>query len=289
MTEPATRFAQALQARLESSSQLPTLPVLLAQVERALANEMTGVHALGQIIERDPALATKLLKVANSALFTRGDPITTIGAAVTRLGLRQVRSVCLAVGVVRAFGTARTLDHRRYWEHSAAVALLAERLTQRCQRYAHIEGAEAYVAGLVHDVGLLILDQFFPAEFAATQEETDAEARPRWQVEIERLGIDHGEVAGNLLARWQLPGKVIAAVTFHHRPDGCPAEAARLAELVWAAESLSSACGLELPAEGVAEVTPDEVLDRVKLAPEEREPLLAEVGRIGELAGTFAS
>jgi putative nucleotidyltransferase with HDIG domain len=281
-------FRHNLEGLMTAGRQLPTLPVLMIQVQKALANEMTGLRELSAIIERDPALAARLLRAANSAAFSRGEPVTSIGAAVGRLGLSHVRSLCLAVGVVRAFGDSHhRLDHRRYWEHSAAVGLVADRLTRLSKRYARVDGAEAYVAGLLHDVGLLITDQFFPEDFAAVQEEMDVELVGRHQIELQRLGLDHGEVGGRLLGRWQLAPEVIAAVSHHHHPELAPEAWVPMANVIWAAEALCSAHGLDLQQEGVAEVAPKTALDQLDIDLDQREALLAEVGTIGERARQF--
>lgn len=290
MESSVTKFATELDALFAGKAQLPTLPDLLLQVQRALADEMGGLEELARIIERDPGLAAKLLRVANSAAFSRGIQVTAISAAVGRLGLKQVRSLCMAVGVVRAFdNTNRTLDHARYWEHSAAVGLVAERLAQASKRNAQVDGAEAYVAGLLHDVGLLLLDQFFPEDFAAILEENDAEMSGSWRVELQRLGLDHGEIGGRLLTHWGVPQAVISAVTHHHHPDEGPELAGPIGQLVWGAEALCSACGLELPAEGTAEVAPHDVLERLGVPPEMQEELIAEVGDIGDRARQFTT
>lgn len=284
----ATEFGPSLEALLKSGKQLPSLPILVIQVQKALANEMSGLRDIGQIIERDPALTARVLRVANSAAFSRGDPVTNIGVAVGRLGMGHVRSLCLAVGVVRAFGDAsHRLDHKRYWQHSAAVGMVAERLASESKRYAHVDGAEAYTAGLLHDVGLLILDQFFPEEFAGVQEETDGDLAPRWRVELNRLGLDHGAVGGRVLERWQLPEAVRLSVTGHHQPELADGPAGALARVIWGAEALCSASGLELPQEGTAEVSPTEVFDLFEIPASRREPFLAEVGTIGETALAF--
>lgn len=283
-----TEFAARLERLFTSGKQLPTLPTLIIQVQRALANEMSGLRDIGLVIERDPALTARVLRVANSAAFSRGDPVTTVGAAVGRLGMGHVRSLCLTVGVVRAFGGSGTgLDHKRYWEHSAAVGLVAERLTELSKRYAHVDGAEAYTAGLLHDVGLLVEDQFFPEDFAGVQAEMEADLTPRWRVEMERLGMDHGAIAGRILTRWQLPEQVRASVTHHHQPEKAPSEAATLATITWGAEALCTSAGLELGQEGTAEIPPADVFDRLEIPAEAREGLLVEVGVIGEKARQF--
>ncbi len=288
MKTERAEFRPALEALLASGKQLPTLPVLVVQVHRAIANEMSGVRDIGQIIDRDPALTARLLRVANSAAFSRGDPVTAVGAAIGRLGMGHVRSLCLAVGVVRAFGNAgQRLDHKRYWEHSAAVGLVAERLTSLSKRYAEVDGSEAYTAGLLHDVGLLIVDQFFPEDFAGVQEEMELEMAPRCAVELTRLGMDHGGIGGRVLERWQLPGAVREAVGVHHRPELASEDVSPLAHLVWAAEALCTAQGLELPQEGQASTTPVEVFDRLDVPGSERDQILSEVGAIGERARHF--
>jgi putative nucleotidyltransferase with HDIG domain len=288
MKARSTDFRTDLDDLLKSGEQLPTLPVLVIQVQKALANELSGLRDIGHIIERDPALTARVLRVANSAAFSRGDPVTSIGAAVGRLGMGHVRSLCLAVGVVRAFGDAsRRLDHKRYWQHSAAVGMVAERLTDVSKRYARVDGAEAYTGGLLHDVGLLILDQFFPEDFAGVQEEMELETTSRWRVETAQLGLDHGTVGGRVLDRWQLPEPVRLAVAGHHQPENTPIAGRDLAMLIWAAEALCSASGLELPQEGAAEVSPVQVFDLIEVPADRRDDLLAEVGSIGEKALQF--
>jgi putative nucleotidyltransferase with HDIG domain len=285
-----TRFAAELDQVFARKSSLPTLPDLMIQVQRALANELGGLNDLARVIERDPGLAARLLRVANSAALSPGFEVTTIPAAVGRLGLRQVRSLCMAVGVVQAFADAsKGLDYARYWEHSAAVGLVAERLTQVSPLHGDVDGAEAYVAGLLHDVGLLLLDQFFADDFATIRQETEDELTGIWHVENRRLGLDHGEVGGRLLKHWKLPDAVVAAVTHHHHPGEGPALAGPIGQLVWAAEALCSACGLELATEGSAEVSPIEVLDRLAVPAEAHQSFLADVGDIGDRARQFTS
>lgn len=288
MSTEKTEFRPALEALLASGKQLPTLPVLVLQVQRAIADEQSGLRDIGRIIERDPALTARLLRVANSAAFARGEPVTSVGTAIGRLGMGHVRSLCLAVGVVRAFGVAgQRLDHQRYWEHSAAVGLVAERLASLSKRYAQVDGSEAYTAGLLHDVGLLIVDQFFPEDFAGVEEEMEREMAPRPTVELRRFGMDHGAIGGRVLERWQLPATVRGAVAAHHRPDTADPGSGPLAHLVWAAEALCTAHGLELPQEGQATTPVAGVFDQLDLAPTERERVLNEVGIIGERARDF--
>ncbi|MHB1329560.1 MAG: HDOD domain-containing protein [Gemmatimonadales bacterium] len=285
-----TTFPTRLEGLFTSGKQLPTLPSLVLEVQRALANEMSGLRDIGSIIERDPALTARVLRVANSVAFSRGDPVTTVRAAIGRLGLANVRALCLTVGVVRAFGRdANGLDHARYWEHSAAVGLVAERLSGLSRRYASVDGGEAYTSGLLHDVGLLIEDQFFSADFAEVQAVTESDMVSRHQVERDVLGMDHGAIGGRMLERWGLPPVVQASVSCHHRPDDASSDSTALAMIVWGAEALCTAAGLELTQEGSSDVAPGDVFDRLDLDPECRETFLTEVGAIGDRARRFTN
>lgn len=286
-----TSFIMGLQDLLKSGKQLPTLPVLVFQLHAALDRDNVSAREIVNLIERDPALTARLLRAANSAAFSRGpDRIADIGGAINRLGLNQVRSLCIVLSVVRAFGHEQQgLDHHRFWQHSAAVGLVAERLAHPGQGHSGSRGGDVYVAGLLHDVGLLILDQFFRTEFAEVQEEVTTELQASWRIEESRLGMDHGEIGGLFLGRWGLPPEVIAAVTHHHHPDSAPAEGAQLTRLVWAAEALCTATGLELPQEGVGEVSPGIAIEGLGIPTSEHESLLMEVGAIGERARHFLS
>jgi putative nucleotidyltransferase with HDIG domain len=285
-----TSFEANLEVLMASGQQLPSLPTMLIQVQRAMANENGGLADLGRLIEQDPALTTRLLRMANSAFFNRGDQVTSITAALNRLGMVNVRSLCIAVGVIKAFGDSQhALDHRRYWQHSAAVGLVAEHLARVGKRYAAVDGSEAYTAGLLHDVGVLILDQFFPALFASIRADVEAQGIGRWHVETAELGMDHGQVGARLLGHWRLPEPVIAAVREHHQGPEAVVGAGLIGHLVWGAEALCSAGGLELTEEGVAEVTPGEVFDRLGIGADDRPAVLERVGKIGDQALSIAA
>jgi HD-like signal output (HDOD) protein len=121
-----TTFIEGLQRLLKTGDQLPTLPTVVFQLHAALDDENVTTSQVAAIIERDVALTARLLRAANSAAFARGPgQVTTVSAAIQRLGLSQVRSLCLVLAVVQAFGRGRGLDHEALWAHSAAVGLVA--------------------------------------------------------------------------------------------------------------------------------------------------------------------
>lgn len=241
-----------LQQIISRGDDLPTLPGIVLQLHRVLDDPNAGAAQVARLIEQDPALTTRLLRIANSATFgSAGAPLTSVQAAVKRMGLNQVRSVCLVMAVVKAFAHRRArFDHEAFWSHCATVAGLASRLWARVGDTRAITPEDAYIVGLLHDVGLLILDQYFPEEFAALLESREDPDAPIGALEEAHLGIDHGAVASLLIERWSLPSFVADAVFHHNQPGAAPPEVARLATVLAAAEAMCWQLDLGLPIEG---------------------------------------
>lgn len=241
-----------LQEIISQGEDLPTLPTIVLQLHKVLDDPNAGATSVARVIEQDPALTTRLLRVGNSALFASGGPrLTSVPAAVARLGLNNVRSVCLVLAVVKAFGKrSGHFDHNQFWAHSATVAALASRLWTRVGHSTEVTADDAYVVGLLHDVGLLIIDQHFPEEFASLLALRGDDTAPLALVEEEQLGIDHGAVAGLLLGRWSLPPFVADAVSHHNHPSSAPAESTKLAMVLATAEAMCWEMDIGLPVEG---------------------------------------
>ncbi len=275
---------------LERAEDLPTLPTIVLQLHHVLDDERAGPTQVAAIIEQDPALTARLLRAANSAAFSRGgNTIGSVSAAVARMGVNQVRAVCIVLAVVKAFGGARgRLDHQRFWLHASTVGTATQRFWERFDDRSGIKADDAYVAGLLHDVGLLVLDQYFPADlaevFAALAERPGV---PLWSIEEEHLGMDHGAVGGLLIGRWALPAFTAEAVANHHHPDQAPAEFTRLARVIQAAEAAAHAVGAGLPEEGVPDAEARELLHRLGAPEAECDALLADVTVAAERARHF--
>ena len=278
-----------LRGLIERGEDLPTLPTIVLELHRTLDNPTSGAADVARVIVRDPALAARLLRAANSAAFARsGTTTSSIADAVARMGLNQVRAVCMVLAVVRAFGAKGQLfDHRAFWVHSATVAGLTSMLWDRVGIDPAIRPEDAYVVGLLHDVGLLVLEQHFPAELTSTlAARTDADL-PLWPIEEEELGLDHGTVAGLLIGRWSLPSFVADAIANHHHPSQAPAAVVQLAQVVEAAEALCWEAGAELALEGRSETPVGELLHGIGVPAREAADLIGAVPALYERAKLF--
>ncbi|MBX7119765.1 MAG: HDOD domain-containing protein [Gemmatimonadaceae bacterium] len=241
-----------LQQIISRGEDLPTLPAIVLQLHSVLDDPKAGAAKVSRLIEQDPALTTRLLRLSNSAHFGRpGPPVTSVQTAVKRMGLNQVRAVCLVLAVVKAFGNGRArFDHEEFWSHSATVASLASRLWEWVGDTRVIKPQDAYVVGLLHDVGLLVVDQYFPDELSALLDARGDSDAPLGPLEEEHLGIDHGAVASLLIGRWQLPAYVADAIYHHNHPDTAHADVKQLAMVLAAAEAMTWQLDLGMPVEG---------------------------------------
>lgn len=274
---------------LAKGENLPTLPTVVFQLHKVLDDEHAGAGDVAAIIERDPSLTARLLRAANSAAFSRGgDRIGSVSSAVTRLGVNQVRAICIVLAVVKAFHSrAGGLNHNNFWIHSAAVGMTARRLWDRFGRDDAINSDDLYVAGLLHDAGLLVLEQHFRQEYAEVRGAMGVETSRLWQVEEAHLGMDHGAVGGLLLGRWSLPQFICEAVTNHHHPHQAEAQFREICRVVQAAEVLCTEFGAGLADEGAADCSPSDVLGELGADEAEIEAMVAEIPRLALKAGQF--
>jgi HD-like signal output (HDOD) protein len=241
-----------LQHLVSRGEDLPTLPSIVLELHRALDNPYAGAAHVARLLDQDPSLTSRLLRLVNSASYARsGAPITSVSAAVSRMGLNQVRSTCVALAIVNGLGSRRArFDHLEFWAHSATVAGLAGTLWNVVGNSGTIRAQDAYLVGLLHDIGLLVIDQHFPAEFSALLDARECEDEPLGPLEEEHLGIDHGAVASLLIGRWSLPAYVGEAIYHHNHPETAPPEVARLSMVIAAAEAMCWQLDLGLPVEG---------------------------------------
>lgn len=240
---PLTRAA-ILEA-VADTEHLPPLPRVVADVERELMMPDPSAAAVARSIERDPALAATILRLANSALYLRRSPVSAVGQAVTRLGLTETRRVVLAAALMGLWRKVPGVDLERFWSHSIAVAFVSSLLLPHVKQGISNEAAQTvFTAGLLHDIGALILAQRFPEETIFLYERGYAEGRAFAELELEAWDIDHAEVAAVLAATWNLPAMLRDAMSFHHRPARAAAENRTLVQLVHFADFYCTSHGI---------------------------------------------
>jgi putative nucleotidyltransferase with HDIG domain len=197
---------------------LPPLPQVATRVMELIQNSKTTVKDLEQIIAKDQALTGKVLRISNSAFYGVRGEISTLSRAIVVLGFNALRSVVLTGASESLHQSAGSgFKDKMLWEHSLAVALAARTIAEEC-RYDAAE--EAYVGGLLHDVGKVVLDVNLTEDYHEVLERVYNDRMPFIDAENEVLGFDHTDVGAMVVDRWSLASGLAEAVRLHHQPMG---------------------------------------------------------------------
>lgn len=255
---PPTSEIWSYQATLDRP--LDDLPVLPSTVVRLLALERESpsyFDELAMVIRSDPALVVKVLAVANSAMYRSGKRVVRIRDAILRLGAETTARVVLARTVTRVFVPHRPVE-RELWVHALRVAHLARHLAAPCDQEV-TPSHDAYVCGLLHDLGRFVLMNEAP--FALDPMREAAFHKPADMLAAEKvlLGIDHAALGADAARRWGLPPPIVAVIERHHRPTGDLDPLSRMAALVHVADELDFA---DAPSHRLDDATIKAVLEK---------------------------
>lgn len=203
--------------RLEKIKSLPTLPSVAMEVISLAKDSRSSMRQIEEVIQTDPSLATKILKVANSPFYGMRREISSLRLALTVLGMNQIRSLIISVSVFKALGkgTEKGFDYEALWEHSIGAAVLCRLLARR---FGLSFDGEEYVAGLVHDIGKVILDQFLHEEFTQALAAARENSESLEEAERRIIGVDHAFAGCWLAGKWGLPASLAQAIGDHHSP-----------------------------------------------------------------------
>ncbi|MDY6881725.1 MAG: HDOD domain-containing protein [Desulfatiglans sp.] len=213
-----------LRAKIYSRiDELPTLPAILPKLLSIMEDEKTNASHVADAISHDPAMTSKILKIANSAYYGFQQEICDLSKAVALLGFNMVRSLALSIGVIETMPSSKkslAFSSEGLWIHSLAVATAAQELSKR---FGKGDGdTHHFVVGLLHDIGKIVLYQFFHDLFLESLEEAHSkENMGLFEAERRVIGLDHGYVGSMLLTRWKFPEVIHHAIAAHHE-EGVP-------------------------------------------------------------------
>lgn len=235
-------MATKLDSLVQQISSLPTLPTVIVQVNEKVTNPKTSALDLARTILEDQALTARLLRLVNSPFYGFPRRIATVTEAVTILGFHPVRNLLLTASVVDLMVSDEVPEFSptHLWEHSIGVAVAAGLLARYAQ---HDDREEVFVAGLLHDVGKVVLFRFTTKEFLKVLETARNEDITIRAAEQRLLGFTHDQVGRLLAERWKLPIRLSEAIGCHHRPEVAQV-AKREAAIIHAADILARALGL---------------------------------------------
>jgi len=189
---------------------LPTLPTVAAQLFELVDDEKYERKALEQIVSSDPVLAARLLKTTNAG----GESVTGIHSAISKLGFEQVKDMSLEISMSRAFELKNpAMDLQKFWDHCSAVGIVARIVAGE---YEPDLAGDAGTAGLLHDIGKIVLLQYKNKEFEQAINLSKSRACELYLAEKELLGEEHGEIGFSLAENWRLPSAIGEVMQYHH-------------------------------------------------------------------------
>jgi putative nucleotidyltransferase with HDIG domain len=200
----------------------PPLPSLYFRVLNELESPNFSPQTVSEILAKDLAMTTRLLQMINSGFYSLPGRITDLTEAVSLLGQEAVKSLVIAIQVFLEYEHLKPLyfSISQLWQHSTAVAHGARLITQM-ETGDRDRAEEAYTAGLLHDIGKLVLANNFEAEYNKVQTAACDSGQPLWEVEAEEFGVSHAELGAFILGRWGMPVALLEAAALHHQPDRC--------------------------------------------------------------------
>lgn len=226
---------------LDQIRDIPTLPVMVMEANRLLENPNTSVGDLVVVIEKDQSMAMKILKLVNSSFYGLPSQISNIRNAIIVLGYNTVRNAIMTLTIMKLMprkgAGIEGFSVSELWSHAVEVGVLSRHLAEA----AGIKWSnDCFVAGLLHDIGKVILFRFFPSMFKAVVTLMRSQRVRFYEAEKQLGQIDHATIGGALGQKWMLPPILIEAIRYHHEvPDD--AEASSPVSLVHAANEISHA------------------------------------------------
>lgn len=242
--------------------QLATLPTVTLQIMRLADDPHATGDALDRLLVADPTLGARVLRVVNSAFYGLPGTVTTTGAAIVRLGFAAIRNIAIAASLTRMFRGGRltlTFDAKDVWRHSVAVAEAARLLARRSKRGS---ADEALLAGLLHDIGIVVAMQGCRPAFEQLLTALDFNDEAVYaDAEREYLGTTHALLGAELSRRWGFPATLASVAEHHHAPMVLDVSVRTLPALVHVADHLAVRAG-----EGYARTVGGETLDPAVVA-----------------------
>jgi len=225
MLSPAAQTADSERfwKRLARIDQLPTLPLIVQRLRDAVENPASDARTIADLIENDPAIMARMMKVVNSAFYRGFGEITSLQDAVVRLGMHTVFNIAVSTSVFSTFPPREGVEFNRFafWKHSIQVAVGTEVLSSHLgvQDRKNLRRDVLHLTGLLHDMGKIIFEQYFHDEFTEALLLSRQQNMPLHRAERQVIGADHGAVGAWLGEHWQLPAEVWHAIRWHHAPE----------------------------------------------------------------------
>ena len=208
--------AQTFFKKLDSIPDIPTLPNIVFKVNKMLQDYDTSIKNLSRVIEKDQAMVTKILRLVNSTFYGLRSRIKNIPHAIIVLGFNTIRNAVVSVSIIKTFSEKESFEGFEiidFWRHSIGVAVTSRYLAEQSSLDSP---DDCFVAGLLHDIGKVVLSQYFTDHFSGVWKIAKGDGLSFYEAEEKVLPVNHAQIGGHLAKRWQFPSALIDSITYHH-------------------------------------------------------------------------
>lgn len=215
---------------IENINSLPSLPAIVTKLIQVVNSPDTSADDATRLIENDPGLTSKFIRLANSAFYGMPRSVSSVSSAVVILGFNVIRSVVLSTSIMKMFsGTEnQAISKEKFWKHSIATALAAKEIVRHLMNIKLFDPESAFCAGILHDISKLIFNEYVFKDYAETCIFARNNNIPLIDAETVQLGINHAEIGRILADKWALPLDLEYSLVHHHNP----AQAGEVTDLV---------------------------------------------------------
>lgn len=260
--------------------ELPTLPEVLVRLNEVMADPDVSVEQVARVVSTDPAVSANVLRLVNSAYYGLQVRVSTVQLAISIMGFSMIRRVALKAAVLNVFGEkgrdVEGFDARFFWRHSIFSGVAARAVTRAAQDVLGADPEDGYMAGLLHDLGKLILADHVGSRYAELTRRAQKGEGSLGRLEADELGFDHADVGSVLAIKWLLPEEIGISIRYHHSPLEDPFHRG-LSCAVHLADHLAISSGYPSVPNVAAEELELGVYDELALRPETVEGLLQSV------------
>lgn len=235
--------AEQLALALTRPGTLAPLPAVALQAMRLAESANANQHDLIRVVSSDPALSARILRIVNSAFYGVRTPVTSLNTAVSVLGFGAIKNIALAASLTRTFRGTKdaAFDPRTLWMHSVAVGATAQLIAARTKT---VDASDAFLAGLMHDIGVIVELQLSPIQFLGVLKAAERNPAMRFRdAELDFFGASHEAYGEALAIAWQFPLNIRQVCGFHHRPLEAADDARLLTSLVHVADIVAAQAG----------------------------------------------
>ncbi|MBD3336462.1 MAG: HDOD domain-containing protein [Candidatus Eisenbacteria bacterium] len=237
------RHQSMIHKRLNVVESIPTLPEILTKVMTMVDDPDASAYDIANVVSKDPSLVAAILKVVNSPFYGLSRKVSSVGQAVVFLGFRSIRNLVLSAQLLKTFGGPsrnQRFNRKALWKHAIATGAAGKHLAVR----ANADPEAVFLTGLIHDLGCIVLDQYFPEEFSEILETVERERTRLVDAERKVVGMDHAEIGRLICRKWNFPETMAEAIGCHHDPGSASLDPLGTC-LIHAADQIARRLGLD--------------------------------------------